>query len=65
MLSLRELNSRMKDFYDIWHLSRQSNFDGVKLSRAIQKTLTHRNTAIDLDFMAFSEALPVSSVAAG
>lgn len=55
MLSLRELNSRMKDFYDIWQLSRQADFDGVQLSRAIQETLTRRNTGIDLDFLAFSE----------
>ena len=55
MLNLRELNSRMKDFYDIWQLSRQSDFDGMKLSRAIQETLAHRNTAIDLDFLAFSK----------
>jgi len=55
MLNLRELNSRMKDFYDIWQLSRQADFDGVRLAQAIHETLTRRNTRIDLNFMAFSE----------
>lgn len=56
MLSLRELNSRMKDFYDIWQLSRQANFDGVRLSQAIKETLAHRNTGVDLEFLSFSES---------
>ncbi|MCE1227007.1 MAG: nucleotidyl transferase AbiEii/AbiGii toxin family protein [Geobacteraceae bacterium] len=56
MLSLRELNSRMKDFYDIWQLSRQADFDGERLLKAIQETLIRRNTSIDLEFLAFSEA---------
>jgi hypothetical protein len=56
MLSLRELNSRMKDFYDIWQLSRQSDFDGLHLSRAINETLKRRNTGVDLEFLAFSES---------
>ena len=28
MIKLRELNSRMNDFYDLWLMSRQSTFDG-------------------------------------
>lgn len=30
MVKLGMLNSRMKDFYDIWLLSRQFDFDGAK-----------------------------------
>lgn len=56
MLSLRELNSRMKDFYDIWQLSRQADFDGVRLSQAIKETLIRRKTGVDLDFLSFSES---------
>lgn len=56
MLNLRELNSRMKDFYDIWQLSRQADFDGVRLSQAIKETLIHRKTGVDLDFLSFAES---------
>ncbi len=35
MVKLGELNSRMKDFYDIWLLSRQFEFSGQKFIRAI------------------------------
>lgn len=56
MLSLRELNSRMKDFYDIWQLSRQADFDGVRLSQAIKETLIRRKTGVDLDFLSFPES---------
>ncbi len=31
MVKLGELNSRMKDFYDIWLLSRQFEFDPKEL----------------------------------
>ncbi|MBW2593251.1 MAG: nucleotidyl transferase AbiEii/AbiGii toxin family protein [Deltaproteobacteria bacterium] len=34
MVKLGMLNSRMKDFYDIWLLSRQFDFDGAKLAAA-------------------------------
>lgn len=44
MLKLGELNSRMKDFYDIWLLSRQFNFEGKELAEAIRLTLQHRGT---------------------
>jgi hypothetical protein len=55
MVRLRELNSRMKDFYDIWQLSRQFNFDGTQLSQAIKYTFEHRETNIDLDFISFTD----------
>jgi predicted nucleotidyltransferase component of viral defense system len=38
--------SRMKDFYDMWMLSRQFPFDGVPLSAAIGATFARRRTAI-------------------
>jgi hypothetical protein len=55
MVRLRELNSRMKDFYDIWQLSRQFDFDGTQLFQAIKHTFEHRETSIDLDFIEFTE----------
>lgn len=42
-----ELTGRMKDFYDIYYLSRTFDFDGQKLQAAIQQTLQNRGTAYD------------------
>ena len=44
-----ELTSRMKDFYDIYYLSRTFNFEGVKLQAAIFETLQRRGTPYDRD----------------
>lgn len=38
------LNSRMKDYYDIWALSREVAFDGAVLSKAIVATFRRRKT---------------------
>ena len=54
MLKLRELNSRMKDFYDIWLLSRHFGFDGKTLSEAIRLTLEQRGTELPDEIVAFS-----------
>lgn len=55
MLKLGELNSRMKDFYDIWLLSRQFDFEGSELAEAIRLTLEHRGTAIPEIITAFTK----------
>ena len=44
-----ELTGRMKDFYDIYYLSRAFDFDGRKLQTAIQETLHNRGTAYEKD----------------
>lgn len=46
MVRLGLANSRMKDFYDIWALSREFDFDGGVLSAAIQATFKRRTTAL-------------------
>ncbi len=46
MVRLDELNSRMKDFYDIWLLARKRNFSGHTLSKAIRVTFKNRNTEL-------------------
>ena len=46
MVKLGIANSRMKDFYDIWVLSRQFDFSGTKLCTAIQATFNRRKTAL-------------------
>lgn len=38
------VNSRMKDFYDLWIMSRTFDFDGERLSEAIRKTFERRKT---------------------
>ena len=42
-----ELTGRMKDFYDIYYLSRTFDFDSLKLQTAIQETLQNRGTAYE------------------
>jgi hypothetical protein len=46
MVKLGMLNSRMKDFFDIWLLSRQFDFDGSTMQQAIMTTFAKRGTAI-------------------
>ncbi len=49
------LNSRIKDFYDIWLLSRQFDFEGQKLTEAIRLTFETRSTEIQDEIVAFSK----------
>lgn len=44
-----ELTGRMKDFYDIYYLSRTFDFDGLKLQTAICETLQNRGTSYEKD----------------
>jgi predicted nucleotidyltransferase component of viral defense system len=46
MVKLGVLNSRMKDFYDIWRLSRTFVFRGELLAEAVEKTFENRKTPI-------------------
>lgn len=46
MVSLGISNSRMKDFYDILFLSRNFEFNGQLLKKAIEKTFKRRKTSI-------------------
>ncbi|PXF60077.1 MAG: nucleotidyl transferase AbiEii/AbiGii toxin family protein [Deltaproteobacteria bacterium] len=55
MVKLGVLNSRMKDFYDIWLLSRQFDFDGAKLAEAIRLTFERRGTELHAEIDAFTE----------
>lgn len=55
MVKLGAINSRMKDFYDIWMLSRQFDFKGEKLTRALKRTFTHRGTKFPKTQKLFTE----------
>ena len=46
LVKLGIANSRMKDFYDLWVISRDFPFDGATLSRAIEATFRRRGTAL-------------------
>ena len=46
MVLLGRANTRMKDFYDIWVLSRAYEFEGDALARAIRATFERRKTAV-------------------
>lgn len=46
MVKLGILNTRMKDFYDVWLMIRQFNFKGQDLSEALQRTFNHRKTSL-------------------
>lgn len=54
MVYLGRINSRMKDFYDIWLLSRHFDFDGKILAGAIKATFEHRRTPIEAMPLAFT-----------
>jgi len=55
MVKRGTLNSRLKDFHDIWLLSRQFAFDGSDLSEAIRRTFAQRGTGIPSEVTAFSQ----------
>jgi hypothetical protein len=44
--SLGILNSRMKDYFDLWILAKHCNFDGAILAKAISATFERRDTSI-------------------
>ena len=55
MVRLGIVNSRMKDFYDVWVLSGSFEFDGLTLSQAIRETFRRRQTVIPLRPTAFGD----------
>ncbi len=46
LVNLGMANSRMKDFYDLWIISRGFNFNGLTLSKAIGNTFSRRQTSL-------------------
>lgn len=49
MVNLGRANSRMKDFYDVWLLSKVYEFDEARLAKAIAATFERRRTTIPSD----------------
>ena len=46
LVDLGIANSRMKDFYDLWVIARDFDFDGANLSDAIRNTFSRRQTPL-------------------
>ena len=44
LVALDIFNTRIKNFYDIWNLSRGMDFEGATLARAIAATFARRAT---------------------
>jgi len=55
MVKLGILNSRMKDFFDIWLMSRQFDFNGTTLAEAVLKTFSTRGTKIPAEPLALTD----------
>lgn len=46
-----------KDFYDIWLMLRQFDFDGRELAEALRKTFQHRKTSLPKEKPLFAEEI--------
>ena len=55
------LNSRLKDYFDIWLLSRNFLFDGEKLSRAIRETFARRETEVKAETIGLTQEFATQS----
>jgi predicted nucleotidyltransferase component of viral defense system len=49
MIRHAQLNSRFKDYYDLWLIADNFEFDVQSLQKAIEKTFARRNTAIPIE----------------
>ncbi len=49
MVALGIVNTRMKDLYDVWTLSRLFDFDGEVLCKAITRTFERRRTLVPVE----------------
>lgn len=47
MVKLGQINGRIRDFFDLWLLLRQFNFEGELLARAIRETFANRGTVVN------------------
>ncbi len=57
MIQLGLLNSRMKDFYDLWLMARRFDFKGAILAEALKKTFAHRKTALPQKSLLFAQEI--------
>ena len=55
MIRLGALNSRMKDFCDVYMLSQANDFEGIVLQEALKETFANRNTVFERNPIVFSD----------
>lgn len=55
MIDLAQINSRMKDFYDVYRLLRGEKYEEVMLRQAIINTFTWRQTVAQLAHPLFTD----------
>ena len=56
MVKLGELNSRMKDFFDVWTLAHSQSFNGEELVKAARNTFDRRGTEATAEVVCFSKS---------
>ncbi len=61
MVMLGTLNTRMKDFYDIWLLAQCFDFDAKQLAAALRATFKARGTELEADPVALSPSFAGST----
>ena len=64
MVSLGQLNSRMKDFFDLWLLAQTQNFAGPVVAESILNTFNRRETQVIVDPVCFTDQFARDSVKA-
>ena len=57
IVKLGSLNSRMKDFYDLWLMQSRFDFDGLKLAEALKMTFRHRKAKLPEHQPIFAEEI--------
>lgn len=60
-VTLGLINSRYKDFYDIYVLAKRYDLDGNSLQQAVVETFKHRHTSYD-DIVAFDDDFTSDSI---
>ncbi len=55
MVKLGDLNTRMKDFFDVWLLAANFEFDGLGLVAAVGATFAQRQTPLEVAPASFSD----------
>ena len=61
MIDLSAANSRMKDFYDVYHIHTTQQLNSTHLAEAIRETFRNRNTHYTPDHALFSSTFPTDS----
>lgn len=62
IVKLAMVNTRMKDFFDIWNLSKQYEINGAKVLKALEITFNNRQTPIKELPESFKEAFYMNPV---